>query len=334
MIILTIGDMHYRENLIRLKEMMEVEILKIIKDVKPDIIVVLGDTLHWHNDMKVSMHSHVTKFFHSLSSFCPLFVIIGNHDRQNNSDFLSSIHPFPSLDDNENIFVIYDTRSFVIGGKRLILVPYVPPGRFHEALERVEDYKTADLIFAHQEFLGSTPSGEGDVWDKNDPWVITGHIHDYRRLQRNILYTGTPTQDVYSEGTNKSISVFNDESGKFVEERWFLNALPKMYKYEIYADDFSNFDLADILGEIRKIDKITVILKGTKSQIDVIMKSYKVKTWTKLGVRVKPLVASELIEVRELRNFEDEVNHNMPKELVSLFDMLKGDIEPGNFILS
>ncbi len=51
------------------------------------------------------------------------------------------------------------------------MVPYVPPGRFVEALNIIDNewWKNVNCIFAHQEFygckMGAIESIEGDKWD-------------------------------------------------------------------------------------------------------------------------------------------------------------------------
>jgi hypothetical protein len=67
-------------------------------------------------------------------------------------------------------------------------------------------------IFAHQEFygvkMGAIESKIGDKWDEKNPVVISGHIHQWQRLQSNIFYTGTPRQIGFGDKTKKSISEF------------------------------------------------------------------------------------------------------------------------------
>ncbi len=70
------------------------------------------------------------------------------------------------------------------------MVPYVPPGRFVEALNIIDNewWKNVNCIFAHQEFygckMGAIESIEGDKWDHSFPLVISGHIHSEQRLKK------------------------------------------------------------------------------------------------------------------------------------------------------
>ena len=77
---------------------------------------------------------------------------------------------------------------------KFLFVPYVPPGRFVEALETYKNinWKDVDCIFAHQEFygckMGAILSEEGDKWESKWPLVVSGHIHSRQWINKNIYY--------------------------------------------------------------------------------------------------------------------------------------------------
>lgn len=210
---LTIGDLHFKtNNIAQLAEATE-KILDIV-DQHPelDFVVVLGDVHDKFQYIHSQLLTNVSKFFNKLKAKKPLYVLVGNHDRCNNSDFLSDVHPFNDFKGQENIYIADHVLDYTIKGHRLLFVPYVPPGRFMEALETVENPLNCDLIFAHQEFygvhMGAIVSTKGDKWEIFYPWVITGHIHDYNFNKHNIIYVGTPIQHNYNESPNKTISMF------------------------------------------------------------------------------------------------------------------------------
>ena len=71
-----------------------------------------------------------------------------------------------------------------------------------------ETWELADCIFAHQEFRGCKMGKEiskGDEWNAEYPLVISGHIHDYQIVGKNILYPGSSIQHTYTETHNKRI---------------------------------------------------------------------------------------------------------------------------------
>ena len=48
-------------------------------------------------------------------------------------------------------------------------------------------------------------SDKGDKWSLEKPLIISGHIHEYQKLQENIIYTGTPYMTKYGENQDKII---------------------------------------------------------------------------------------------------------------------------------
>lgn len=236
--IIAIGDPHFRTKYIQVLDQFVVQTLDVIKYVNPDLVVVLGDTLHHHEKTDSECHVRAVNWFLEISKITKLVVLIGNHDRRNNSDFLSEYHFFSGLKFQPNIWIadtilsLYLTftdgtltsiseslsrdRSYSKAiEKRLVFVPYVAPGRFREALNTspvtLAEYKPF-LIFAHQEFkgakMGALVSEAGDVWPETEPPIISGHIHEQDLLQPNIFYAGTPYQTTYAESPDKGLYLF------------------------------------------------------------------------------------------------------------------------------
>lgn len=215
--VLTIGDPHFKaDNVLACKHLhSETEIL--LKNETPDVVVVLGDILHTHE--KINMHClcSAIDYLKMLQNYCVetngiLIILIGNHDRSNQNVFMTDDHAFKALDLWEATYVVWKTTEINFKKFKFIAVPYVSPGRFMEALSGVENFKSADLILAHQEFKGAKMgiilSEEGDSWDPDFPLVVSGHIHDYSVINENIIYTGTPMQHGFNENLKKTVSVF------------------------------------------------------------------------------------------------------------------------------
>ncbi len=249
---LTIGDPHFKVNNVRMSEEMTKRVIKVAQERKPDFITVLGDILHRHETIHVEPLVRATNFLLELEKIAPTYVLIGNHDRPNNSDFLSHWHPFAAVSQWENTKIVDKVLVDTIKGCTFIWVPYVPNGRFIEALDTLypkdetlnesevklksvseesaeseaelvieketPKWMNVTTIFAHQEFkgakMGAIVSKGGDVWPIDYPFIVTGHIHDYQRPQPNILYTGTPMQHGFGDQTDKTISLltFNTQN--------------------------------------------------------------------------------------------------------------------------
>jgi hypothetical protein len=95
---------------------------------------------------------------------------------------------------------------------RMVCVPYVPPGRFQEALDTMEHSiieRPPFVIFSHQEFkgvkMGAIISEIGDEWPLDGPFVLNGHLHECQTPQDNIFCCGTPYQTTYAEDPNKGV---------------------------------------------------------------------------------------------------------------------------------
>lgn len=229
--IFVLGDPHFKKNNTHIFEQICSEILSIVEEKKPDLCICLGDTLDTHDRIYLRAQSMATRFFINIAEKCPLVILIGNHDRENNSDFMSNIHPFVGLECHKNIKIVYESIRENRNGFDIIYVPYVPPGKFYDALEHVDYYpsqykKYPDIIFCHQEFkgcnMGTITSTKGDIWSTDFPVVISGHIHEYQILP-NILYVGTFLQQNYGENENKAVMMMHLEDIKDPTKETFHN---------------------------------------------------------------------------------------------------------------
>lgn len=221
MSILCIGDLHIRKsNFVDIDKLLRF-ILDLIKERKRRddsllFCVLLGDILHYHQKANLREHTTAVKFIKKLSKAVKTFLLIGNHDRANNKEFLTEEHFFTGIS-IENFTVVDTVHVEKIEGEKYCFVPYVPPGRFMEALETVVEEHRLDsfrLIFAHQEFygchlVGTVKSDKGDTWHKKLPPIISGHIHEYQVLKSGVIYPGTPIQQHYHESQDKAVLIYS-----------------------------------------------------------------------------------------------------------------------------
>lgn len=215
--VLAIGDLHFKKNYIHRGKEVFSETLKIIKKKNFDFIVLLGDILHDHEVVDTTTFNLACNFIHKLSEINNVFVIIGNHDYINNSQFLSDNHPFNPLKKWKGVNIIDKPKLVQCKDKQFLMCPYVYPGRFLEAIDSIDDWYLSDCIFCHQEFkgckMGAFISDKGDVWDTSYPQIVSGHIHDHQIPQDNIFYTGSAIQHGFNESSSKYIFElrFSDE---------------------------------------------------------------------------------------------------------------------------
>lgn len=275
--ILTIGDPHFKVSGVQEHEEMIDAVLKITKEQSPDLIVVLGDVLDRHETIHVSPLSRAVRFLLELAKISKTYVLIGNHDLKNNRQFLSKEHGLIGLH-YENLIIVDEP----IEAQKLIFCPYVPPGRFEEALAQIPNWQSARMIFAHQEFRGANMEGiesaDGDKWDASYPTVVSGHIHTFQILQSNLIYPGTPMQHNFGDDPNKGLSLFTLGDTTISHSRI---SLPLRRKIVI---KITKADIETLILPEKSIVKISLICSLGESR--ALRKHPKIKQWISEGVIV------------------------------------------------
>lgn len=246
---LVIGDPHFKAKTASEVQTLIDGVVSLAKTHTPTFIMVLGDILHDHERIHVSPFNNAVKFLFLLKDIAPTYFIVGNHDMQNQTAFLDSTHPFAFFKGVPGLTIVDTVIHESIGGLSVMMTPYVPPGRFVEALSTHEsDFRGVDVIFAHQEFYGcvysDVESEIGDKWDPEYPLVISGHIHKRQRPQPNIIYPGTPMQHTFGESDDKGVSLFTFNNGEHTEQRFELD-LPKRLLYRVTLDELESLEFND-----------------------------------------------------------------------------------------
>lgn len=230
-----IGDPHISKRHLSLSEEAIAGTIKLVsKKPDVDIVVIMGDILDRHDDVKLTFQRRALNWVKELVSISEkeekengrkvvIVVLIGNHDRPSNQDFFSETHPFMGVDDIPNrLYIVNKPKAIVVNGAMVLFMPYVPPGKFVEGFQVymeamhkagkwkvIKSIKDFSLIFAHQEFEGAPygpiVSTNGDKWPKDYPFVVSGHIHTRMLLQENILYTGSLYPITTSESNDKGV---------------------------------------------------------------------------------------------------------------------------------
>ena len=300
---LVIGDPHFKVTEMIASQEMAKAILDIARKENPDFIVCLGDTLDRHETIHTNPLTVATQWLAELSSIAKVYLLIGNHDRPNNSDFLSDEHSLVALKwwDSNRLVVVDKVVIALIDDLPFFFVPYVPPGRFIEALETHPDwspkgYHRQSKItgiqstpwqagFSHQEFYGnqlktSIFSEKGDKWPLDYPLLINGHIHDRDIPQENIISIGTPRQHNFDESFDKALSLFTFDDTGFNERRIPL-PLPKKIIQHLSVQDFLIWEPPSPL-----IDYLKLEVHGTRGEVVALRKLDKIKKLEKLGIKI------------------------------------------------
>jgi DNA repair exonuclease SbcCD nuclease subunit len=231
--ILIVGDPHFMKHNSYETDQLKNEIEKLYNQHQIEYTVILGDVLDGFGEIKMLPYNRAIEFLEICQERSKhLFIIVGNHDRINQVDFLTTKSSLRALKKWPNTTVVDIPLSYTFKcGKRALFVPYVYPGRFLEALKEysfnIEDF---DIVFSHQEYggikLDNGPISESkDVYLSTYPLCFNGHIHTYSK-NNNLINVGTPYNKDFGD-TIESKSVMMLELDKLNYERIFLNIRKK-----------------------------------------------------------------------------------------------------------
>lgn len=310
--ILLIGDPHFKvDNALETSQLSQ-KTLEYVKEHQSELsfIVVMGDVLDTHEKIHIQPLCRANYFITELSKLVYTFVLIGNHDRMNNKDFLSTNHPFTAFKNHPNLKIV----DKVIKYKKFIFVPYVENGRFAEALATIDFEADKQIIFAHQEFKGANlrtmVSETGDEWPSDYPLVFSGHIHCYQKVQDNLYYVGTPYQQNFYESEDKALMLLKLKEDDFEIERIRLDIIKKK---------IVNIKIEDLLewqNDPKYLHKL--VIEGSTKMIKKIFEDK----------RIKEILSADNISYKIKNIFEDK---DSPKYMVktgkSFTEMLSENID-------
>jgi DNA repair exonuclease SbcCD nuclease subunit len=269
--ILCIGDIHIQtSNTVDIR----IFIKKLLEYIEKhseniDLIILMGDILHTHERLHTIPFNIANELFEQLSKLKPLYVLVGNHDYINNSQFLSDNHWMNCFKNKENIHIIDKVTLCNHNNINIIMAPYVPDGRFVEALDTISnfDWKQSDCILGHQLLdgvkMGAILTENVEKWEENYPFLISGHIHDKQRVQNNLYYTGSSMQHAFGESCDKTISLVKIDTSIHIEEIDL-----KLPKKQILYYDIEDLDINSTLNEQLNDDnilkKLTDMIENSK----------------------------------------------------------------------
>ncbi len=338
--VLCIGDPHFRvDNIPEVEEFVQ-KLIPLIESSDPDFIVVLGDVLHTHERLHTIPLNKAYNFINLLRQKKKTFVLVGNHDYIQNQQYLTENHWMNGMKEWDNVTIVDKVISTF--DNKFVFCPYVPPGRFEEALNSGNSLwkQKAVCIFAHQEFfgckMGAIISTEGDKWDESNPFVVSGHIHSKQKPQPNIYYTGSAMQHAFGESEQNIIAIltFSEDDSIHIEEV----DLGLKRKKIVYVDmnSVETFSLPK-----DRDDDIKLTLKGQYEDFKAFKKTEKYKELTKTGVKVvfktdrkEEALKDEFLQQQkeaENVNFEELLKtitfRKNDKELIRLYELLVNNNE-------
>ena len=299
--ILFIGDPHLQINRFDLAKQFLAWVNKTATELKPDLVVNLGDTFDTHGVLRSEI---LTEFVwhveHVYAEGIPYVYLIGNHDMYKPKD--AKYHALKHFVGKMRHVHIIDEVQDLFG---MTFVPYqIDPSNFPK--------KTLSICVAHQTFIGAdygsiaTKDGVDASTIEGCELVISGHIHTRHSIpQRDgrgaiVAYPGSPfSQSVEDIDQVKGLLLFDTETFR---EQFIECPLPSWrgLRYEI-NQQFSIQDLyEDLLRITGSKDHWTIELTGTKAEITSYLDSEKHKNLVSgIDVKIKPNYLDK--EKRKLR---------------------------------
>jgi len=314
--VLFIGDPHFKVKNVEYIPLFISKIITIVKDHDPSFVVVAGDLLDNHDVVNVEPLNLALDFIDSLSKLKRVFVLVGNHDYQNNQQFLTDKHWMNALKKWPNVTIVDNITRYA----NFLMVPYVPPGKFLDALHD-ENLETVDAIFAHQEFygckMGAITSQIGDKWEIQWPLVISGHIHNKQWSQSNIYYPGSAMQHAFGQSTNNTITMLYFDP-TFVFQEIDLG-MPRLYIKYISVKEAVKIAIQNTF-----LKKYKLVISGTLEEFKTFKKTQKYNDLLKddIVIAFKTHIKIDKVVLNNHKTFLDiltqKVKHD--KELMNIYN--------------
>lgn len=283
--LLVVGDVHIKlDNLLEIRCLIE-KLERTIHAHRPDFVVLLGDVLHTHERVHTNCLNQAAELFRMTSSKCPTFVLVGNHDFISNSQFLTEHHWMNPFKQWPGLTIVDRVVGHEHAGNRFVLSPYVPDGRFREALATLGASGEAHMILAHQTFdgakMGAVVVSGVEVWPPEMPFLCSGHIHDRQRIQPNLYYAGTPMPHAFGERNDKTVSLFSLRDGT-IERHTEINL-------EVCSKRIEYLSLQEakrFVFEPRPHHLLRLTIKATGEEARAFKRSEKYRELVSAGVKV------------------------------------------------
>ena len=315
MLIIAIGDVHFSHNNSDDTDIMHKSILDKVRNIKPEFVVLLGDVYDRHSEVNIFASYRGSNFLFDLMDLCTTYVLVGNHDMLNNTQFFPKEHSLCAYKRYENLVIVDQTIKRNIGDKTFVFVPYVPPGRFEEALDYVDDWKRADVIFAHQEIRGanytmSDKSTAGDVWLEHYPLLVSGHLHIRQLIGKNIYYPGAPRQVKINDDEDRYICKLEIEDNISMK-KVKIDSLVKRHEY-IKASSIKSYKPEEGI----KL-KITIVANQDDNE-KIVKYDHIIREWKAKGIRV-------VTDMRVKKKTTEDIKSNRRSYTELVMNKIAGD---------
>jgi DNA repair exonuclease SbcCD nuclease subunit len=330
---LVIGDPHIKVNNIEEIDIFLLKLKMLLDKKEYKYIIILGDVLDSHEKLHTVPLNKAYEMVKMCREYAKTFILVGNHDMVNNQVFLTPDHWMNGMKEWNNVVIVDTVIDFKTELHTYTFCPYVPNGRFEEALcKRSElqsdtlaypQFKKSKIIFCHQEFkgckMGAITSIDGDNWSVDYPQIVSGHIHSNQSPQKNIYYIGSALQNAFGESEKNVVCLVKvDKNNCNFEEIDFGMKRKKI----IYAkiEDFDTIDNEQLN------EKTKVSFSGDVEEFKSFKKTSKYKEIIKSGAKIVHKMTRKETENQKrvnqlLREGEHEGNGN-DNEFLSVLNKL------------
>jgi len=234
--------------------------------------------------------------------------MVGNHDFQGNYQYLSTNHWLNAIKEFDNVTVIDTVNIVEIDKIKIVMVPYVPDGKFKTALDtRKGEWEDSTCIFAHQLFdgakMGSIVAEDVEKWEIDNPMIFCGHIHDRQWVQDNIYIVGSAMQEAFGETEDKTLllltldgKTLDKESLDDTRFRTIDLDLPKKRIIYMEMEDLDKFDMDSLKENVEY--KLT--LDGDQEEFEAFKKTVRYKEMIK---KVKIVFKHKRVFIAEKKDY-------------------------------
>ena len=319
--ILTIGDLHVNPKNINEVKIFTLELKKILLIENPDVLVFLGDQLDTMSKIDMDSLYTLTKCLEECISVSKnMVILVGNHCRHDNNDFLSDRHGYSAFKFWKNTTIVDNVITKEFQGNdgnyyKFLFVCYVPNNRFMEALSvnnLIFPLKGYTAGFCHHEFTGTDinnlTKSKTDTWPEDAFLMISGHLHTSQIVKKNLIYPGVPFQHSFNDSLLRTISIFefsepiNGILTQFIERKIELD-IPKKFTLKITPEELSIFELPknsyfklkvkgdlNIIKQVRKLNHVIELENSGRVKIievpDQKLEKNKICNFNKLKLKI------------------------------------------------
>lgn len=301
--LLSIGDLHSKKNNQSVLLECAKRICNKIKEHKPKAITILGDLANDHEKLYVVALNGIVSVLDLIcetatSVGAKVYYIVGNHDATTNQIFLTPDHSFNAFKKWPNLIVVDKPIRFKSSDGYITMCPYVPPGRFVEALDTLgrDKWMESMVIFCHQEFagvkMGAIESSCGDNWGIMLPLVVSGHIHTYHQHRDNILYVGAPYDINFGDEGEKGVHVLEFENGALVGHLMDNLGMPRKQTIKLTINEAMEY-------QVPENHQIRAYISGTTQEFTKFKKTEKFEKLSAL-IKIIPQITDPAKVIRNV----------------------------------